>query len=672
MDKIVISPGSSFPLGLSVRDRQFNFAVFSKHATALTLGLFSPGFKDVQQQFPMHRSGDIWHLSLENVPDGSEYAYRAAGPFSHDTNELFNETIWLTDPYAKILNIPRIWGTSERQYRVPILLPPPFDWEGVTTPNIKKENLIIYEMHVRGFTQHHSSQVEHPGTYLGLIEKIPYLKKLGINAVQLMPVFEFDEIHCKDAQPQTGEPLPNYWGYNTLFFFAPMRRFAATDSLFAPINEFKTMVKKLHQEGIEVFLDVVFNHTGEGNDRNYYIHFRGLDNRIYYMISDEGHYLNYTGCGNTVNCNHPTVQKYIVDCLQYWIDEMHIDGFRFDLAAIFTRDLKGHPVAVSEASVLKAITELCQKKDIKLIAEAWDAGGLYQVGLFPNHLKNWSDWNGKYRDSVRRFIKGTTSQTGSFADSLTGSQSIYNNSNTPLSSVNLITAHDGFCLRDLVSYQMKHNYDNGEMNNDGCNNNDSWNCGAEGPTTNPGIAALRERQMRNFLLALFLSQGIPMILMGDEYGHTRKGNNNPFVQDNEINYFLWNLLEKNEKIFNFVSSLISFRKKQNSLKHTQFLSANDVTWHGITADHPDWSEQSRFLGFTLVGSPPLYAAFNAYSHPVNVTLPSNNTWRQIVKTEDDWDAHCLNEPDSGAVLPAQIELQSYSSILCFASSRPLA
>lgn len=668
MQQIIDSPGNSSPLGLSISDRKTNFALFSKHATGVTLGLFSPGFKEVQKQFSMHRTNDIWHICLENVPLGSLYAFKCSGPYTPETGDLFNENFWLTDPYAKILETPLAWGSKEKDYRAHVLTAPPFDWEGITKPNIKKENLIIYEMHVRGFTESPSSQVSHPGTYLGMIEKIPYLKKLGVNAVQLMPIFEFDEIHCKDTQPVTGEPLPNYWGYNTLFFFAPMRRFAATDSVLAPINEFKTLVKKLHQNGIEVLLDVVFNHTGEGNEKNYYIHFRGIDNKIYYMVNQEGFYLNYTGCGNTVNSNHPNVQKFIVDCLEYWIDEMHIDGFRFDLASIFTRDLNGHPLPISECPVVKAITELCEAKNVKLIAEAWDAAGLYQVGLFPNQWKHWSDWNGKYRDTVRRFIKGTPSQVGSFADAISGSQSIYNNSQTPLSSINLITAHDGYCMRDLVTYQMKHNYENGEMNNDGSNSNDSWNCGAEGPTTNLGIAALREKQMRNFFLALFLSQGTPMLLMGDEYGHSRKGNNNPFVQDNDLNWFQWNLLEKNEKIFNFVSSLISFRMKHNALKHTKFLSPKDIIWHGVTPEHPDWSNVSHFLAFTLVGSPPLYAAFNSYNRPLTVTLPPQNAWKLLVRTDEDWDAHCFDAPEKGVLLPQKIEVPPYTSLLCFASS----
>lgn len=666
MQSIIESPGTSFPLGLSIMDGKVNFAVFSKNATLVTLGLFSPGFTQVQRQFPMQKTGDIWHLCLQNVPGGMLYAFRCSGPYNLDTGDLFKEDRWLVDPYAKIIETPLAWGAiKEREYRGHIAQVPSFDWEGVQRPNLRQEDLVIYEMHVRGFTQHASSGVSHPGTFLGIVEKIPYLKKLGVTAIQLMPIFEFDEIHCKDIQPQTGEPLPNYWGYNTLLFFAPMRRFAATDSIFAPLNECKTLVKKMHQNGIEVFLDVVFNHTGEGNEKNYYIHFRGLDNRIYYMVDPQGHYRNYTGCGNTVNCNQETVRKYILDCLKYWIDEVHIDGFRFDLASIFTRDTEGHPV--TESLLVDEITKLCAEKQAKLIAEAWDAAGLYQVGLFPSKWKWWSDWNGKYRDTVRRFIKGTSSQVSAFADSLCGSQSIYHETKTPLSSINLITAHDGYSLRDLVTYQMKHNYDNGEMNNDGCNQNDSWNCGAEGPTTNPGIAALREKQMRNFFLALFLSQGIPMILMGDEYGHTRKGNNNPFVQDNEINWFLWSALEKNEKIFDFVSSLITFRLKHNALKHTQFLTTDHIIWHGITPHHPDWTDGSRFLAFTLVGSPPLYAAFNAFDHPVTITLPPESTWRQILKTEDDWDLHNLKAPEKGPVLPAQLELAAYSSVLCFAS-----
>lgn len=661
MQWIIESRGASAPLGFSEIGNKGNFALFSKNATRVTLGLFNSSKEGVQREFAMHRTGDIWHIGLENIPSNTLYSFRCEGPKDPRPEDLFKPELWMADPCAKILATAHSWGTKDKSYLCLAASPPSFDWEGVSSPGYELADLVIYEMHVRGFTQHSSSQVENPGTFLGVLEKIPHLKKLGINAVEFMPIFEFDEIHCKDIQPVTGEPLPNYWGYNTLFFMAPMRRFAANESLFAPINEYKTLIRELHRSGIEVILDVVFNHTGEGNEKNYFINFRGIDNQVYYMVDPQGYYRNFTGCGNTFNGNHPDVQAYILECLRYWIEEMHIDGFRFDLASTFTRDLDGSPIG--SAPIVTAITDLCKAKKVKLIAEAWDAAGLYQVGYFPNHWGYWSDWNGKYRDTVRKFIKGTYSQAGAFADAISGSQSIYHDSKTPTSSLNFITAHDGYTLRDLVTYQMKHNYENGEMNLDGTSCNDNWNCGAEGPTLNAGIAALREKQMRNFLLALFLSQGVPMLLMGDEYGHSRKGNNNPFVQDNDLNWFLWNVLEKNEKIFSFVSKLIDFRKKHKILRQSRFLSEDDIQWHGSLPFAPDWSEASRFLAFTLNGETPLYAAFNAYHFPVAATLPSNGIWRQIVNTDMDWNENFFDSLDEAPVLPQQIELPAHSAIL---------
>lgn len=663
MEWVLHFPGNPEPLGFSLHGKRANIALFSKHATHVDLGLFLPGQSACLKEIPMHRTGDIWHIGLENLPEGSLYAFRCLGPKNEHTGDLFHPEAWLADPYAKILDTSHKWGAKEKTYFGQTAVPPEFDWDKTHPPRIKPEDLIIYEMHVRGFTQHPSAEVKHPGTFLGILEKIPYLKKLGINAVELMPIFEFDEIHCKDIQPHTGEPLPNYWGYNTLFFLAPMRRYAATESIFAPIQEFKTLVRELHRNGIEVILDVVYNHTGEGNEKNYFVHFRGIDNKVYYMIDPAGHYRNFTGCGNTFNCNHPAVQKYILDSLTYWIEEMRVDGFRFDLASIFTRGADGAPL--HDPPIVQAITDLCREKGVKLIAEAWDAGGLYQVGLFPNKWKYWSDWNGKYRDTVRRFIKGTHGQAGAFADAIAGSQSIYHDSKTPISSLNFITAHDGYTMRDLVTYQMKHNYENGEMNQDGNNQNDSWNCGGEGPTLNPQIAALREKQMRNFFLCLFLSQGIPMLLMGDEYGHSRKGNNNPFVQDNDLNWFLWNLLDKNEKIFSFVSSLIAFRKNHIALRSTRFLTPHDIEWHGTVPGNPDWGGDSRFLAFTLKGSPHLYAAFNANSHPVQIMLPQELKWHQIVRTDADWEEHYFPAIDAAPPTPSQLELPPYTALLCY-------
>lgn len=653
------SQGSPSPLGFSIQGNKSNFALYSQNATQVTLGLFLEGKQITEREFPMHRTGDVWHLCLEDLPPNLIYAFRCQG--SQEDGNLFNGTKWLSDPYSKVPESPFRWGDKTRQYRAHPLSPLPFDWEDVLPPKIPFQDLIIYEMHVRGFTQHASSKVEHPGTFLGVLEKIPHLKSLGINAVELMPIFEFDEIHSKDMQPQTGELLPNYWGYNSLFFFAPMRRFAASEEPLAPINEFKMLVKELHRNGIEVILDVVYNHTGEGNEKNYFVHFRGIDNKIYYMVDPHGHYRNFTGCGNTFNCNHPVVQQFILDSLSYWIEEMKIDGFRFDLASIFTRDLDGTPL--ESPPIVQAITDLCKAKGVKLIAEAWDAGGLYQVGLFPSKWGSWSDWNGKYRDTIRRFIKGTPGQVGALADMLTGSHSVYHASGTPISSLNFITAHDGYCLRDLVTYQMKHNYENGEMNQDGANQNDNWNCGAEGPTLNAQIAFLREKQMRNFFLALLLSQGIPMLLMGDEYGHSRRGNNNPFVQDNELNWFLWNLLPKNKKIFSFVSSLIAFRKRHSCLRSPHFLTPKDIQWHGTTPLKPNWNFDSQFIAFTLTGKTPLYIAFNAHNHPVTITLPSQRDWKKIVNTDEDWDKHHLDKEDEAPVLSKQIILAPYSSLL---------
>lgn len=656
--------GNPEPMGFSRSGKRTNIALFSEHAAQVTLGLFLPGQEEAQRQFPMNRTGNVWHIGLENLPEGSLYAFQCEGKENASSGDLFQpkSNHWLADPYAKILDTSHEWGSKEKTYFGHTAIAPSFDWDATVPPRIPLQDLIIYEVHVRGFTQHPSAAVKNPGTFLGMVEKIPHFLKLGVNAIELMPIFEFDEIHCKDIQPHTGEPLPNYWGYNTLFFFAPMRRFAASKAPFAPIEECKTLVRELHRNGIEVLLDVVFNHTGEGNEKSYFVNFRGIDNQVYYMVDSAGHYRNFTGCGNTFNCNHPIVQKYILDCLEYWIDEMQVDGFRFDLASIFTRGLDGTPL--DHPPIVREITELCQRKKVKLIAEAWDAGGLYQVGRFPNQWGYWSDWNGRYRDTVRRFIKGTEGYAGAFAEAITGSQSIYHTAKTPLSSLNFITAHDGYTLRDLVSYQMKHNYENGEMNQDGNNQNDSWNCGAEGPTINPHIAMLREKQMRNFFLALFLSQGIPMLLMGDEYGHSRKGNNNPFVQDNDLNWFLWNLLEKNEKIFSFVSSLIAFRKAHPSLRRTEFLTEKDIHWHGFAPGQAHWGEDSRFVSFTLKGSPDLYVAFNAHSHAVHITLPHGNHWKQLVNTEADWDSHHLQSIASAPILPAQIELSPYTSLLC--------
>ncbi len=663
--KFSVFPGVTHPLGLTVQGDTSNFSVYSSNATKVFLGLFSLDNSMPIQEIPLNKTGDIWHAAVKGIPQDIDYAYRCEGPSDLKLGHLYNPDLWVSDPYDRAPDTSPLWNNPPDQRkkgysRARILKIPSFDWQGDESPNIPKEDLIIYEMHVRGFTQHGSSSVAARGTYLGIIEKIPYLKKLGVNAIELMPMFEFNETHNKSIDPKTGQSLPNYWGYSTLHFFAPMRRFASSKKIDAPIQEFKTLVRELHRNGIEVILDVVYNHTGEDKIDDYVVNFRGLDNASYYMHDHQGVYKNYSGCGNTFNCNHPAGQQLILDSLRYWVEEMHVDGFRFDLASILTRDVNGHPLPDPPLILAMVADPIISKA--KLIAEAWDAGGLYQIGFFPQ-LGPWSEWNGKYRDKIRRFIKGTDKHAGFFASSLSGSEPTYRMSKTPLSSINFVTAHDGYSLRDLVTYQDKHNLENGEMNQDGSNQNDNWNCGSEGPTNDKNIIDLRERQMRNFLLALFISQGIPMILMGDEYGHTRNGNNNPYVQDNEISWFLWDELEKNKQIFTFVSALITFRKKNPSLRHTRFLTPVDIDWHGAAPLHPDWSDGSRLVAFTLKSKPPIYAAFNAHFHHQTITLPPNTKWHKLVLTSEGWDQHFFLNPAKGPLLPAQIDLPPYSALL---------
>ncbi len=609
--------GAPEPLGLSYQGDRANFALFSSHATQVILGLFWDGKRE---EIPLNRTGDIWHVAIEKLPSNATYAYRCIGP----KELLYNPDKWLSDPYAKI-------PADFIQTRA--ALPKQFNWQGIEAPKIPTEDLIIYEMHIRGFTKDPSSGVAKPGTYIGMIEKIPYLKKLGINAVEFLPIFEFDETHLKT------NPHVNYWGYNPTHFFAPKKWYADSD----PIDEFKTLVRELHRNDILVFLDVVYNHTGEGKEKDYYVNFRGIDNSVYYQVDASGNYRDFTGCGNTLNTNHPVVEKLILDSLRYWVQEMHVDGFRFDLASILTRGPNGKPMA--HPPLIEAMSKDPTLSKVHLIAEAWDAAGLYQLGSFPK-WGPWSEWNGRYRDIVRRFIKGTDAKSGIFANVLCGSEIIYSSSKTPLSSINFITAHDGFCLRDLVTYQNKRNDDNGEGNRDGCNQNDNWNCGHEGPTDDPHINALRERQMRNFLLALFVSQGIPMMLMGDEYGHTRQGNNNPYVQDNEINWFLWN--HQNSRIVEFVSNLIAFRLKNKQLRHREFLKESEVDWH------TNWDPASRLVAYCL--KPNIYIAFNASYQSATITLPPGS-WRTVIYTEEDWVFH-----EEGSVI-SSIELCPYSAFL---------
>ncbi len=636
--------GSPAHLGVTLKEEGLNFALFSEHATQVALCLFELGakkpFLEITFDPQIHKTGYVWHILIADLPSYHwEYAYRIDGPNDLEKGLFYNKKLLLSDPYAKGLNTSCEWGkgTYGKEDEPPkgvTIIDAPFNWEDDRFPLLPMEELVIYEMHVRGFTEHHSSKVTHPGTFEGIIEKIPYLKELGINAIELLPVFEFNECENARISPVTHKPLKNFWGYSTVNFFSPMNRYSSSREFGGSINEFKKMVKALHKNNIEVILDVVFNHTAEGNQNGPVLSMKGIDNSIYYMMNTDGTYKDYTGCGNTLNGNQPIVGKMILDALRYWVSEMHVDGFRFDLASALTRDPQGHPLV--DPPLIRAISNDPILAHTKLIAEAWDAGGLYQVGSFPHH-DEWAEWNGQYRDTVRRFIKGTDNQAGAFAKALTGSEHLYGMTRTPYHSINFITAHDGFTLKDLVSYQEKHNLANGENNQDGTNDNESWNCGAEGDTDNPEILGLRERQMKNFQIALILSLGTPMTCMGDEYGHTKEGNNNSYCQDNDLNYFLWDTLDKEKSFFRFYKAVIHFRKQEPVFKRTTFLKEEDIDWHGKSPYAPDWSETSRFLAYTLKDahkSPAFYIAFNAEFNNVEITLPSLSEGKKWVRVID--------------------------------------
>ncbi|KAJ6939511.1 isoamylase 3 [Populus alba x Populus x berolinensis] len=646
-------PGQAFPFGVSQVENGINFAIFSQHATAVTLCLSLPhrgksertdgGMIEVALDPKVNKTGDIWHICIEDLPrDDVLYGYRIDGPRDWRQGHRFDSSIMLIDPYAKLVEGRRFFGDASRKlskfYGTYDFDSLPFDWgDDYKPPNIPEKDLVIYEMNVRAFTVDKSSGLDPSirGSYLGLIEKIPHLLELGVNAVELLPVFEFDEFEFQ-RRPNPRDHMINTWGYSTINFFAPMNRYASRGG--GPRNasrEFKEMVKALHGAGIEVILDVVFNHTNEADDENpFTTSFRGIDNKVYYMVdlNNNGQLLNFSGCGNTLNCNHPVVMELILDSLRHWVTEYHVDGFRFDLASVLCRGADGSPL--NAPPLLRAIAKDSILSRCKIIAEPWDCGGLYLVGNFPN-WDRWAEWNGKYRDDIRKFIKGDSGMKGSFATRVAGSADLYRtNKRKPCHSVNFVIAHDGFTLRDLVSYNFKHNDANGEGGSDGCNDNFSWNCGFEGETDDHDIKALRFRQMKNFHLALMISQGTPMMLMGDEYGHTRYGNNNSYGHDTSINNFQWGLLDAEKSShFRFFSEVIKFRQTHEVFTHDNFLIENDVTWHENNWENPE----SKFLAFTLhdKNGGDIYLAFNAHDYFVKVSIPPpppKRRWLRVVDT----------------------------------------
>jgi isoamylase len=678
MDRIDVHPthtyqnfklrrGRPFPFGATLVPGGVNFSIFSSHAKSCTLVLFKKHELAPLAEIPFpdeFRIGSVFSMIVFDLDyETIDYGFRMDGPFNPQAGQWFDSSKILMDPYAKVIGGRDVWGvtpnwTDPYQHRARIAFDD-FDWEEDRPLEIPPEDLIIYEAHVRGFTRHPSSGVKHPGTFAAIREKIPYLKGLGINAIEFMPVYEFDEFENSRQHPDTGELLVNYWGYSTVGFFAPKAGYAATGKLGMQVDEFKEMVKQLHRNGIEIILDVVFNHTAEGNENGPYISFRGIDNKTYYMLTPEGYYYNFSGCGNTLNCNNPIVRNIVLDCLRYWAAEYHIDGFRFDLASILGRDPWGAPLANPPLLETLAFDPILSK--CKLIAEAWDAGGLYQVGSFPA-FGRWGEWNGKYRDGIRKFLKGEAGCVGKMAQCLQGSPDLYAwSGRAPSTSINFITAHDGFTLADLVSFNGKHNEANGENNNDGSNDNDSWNCGAEGWTDDVGINALRQRQIRNAILMLLLSQGIPMILMGDEIGRSQNGNNNAYCHDNELSWMDWGLLQSNPGLFQFVSHCTAFRHAHPVLRSPQHFQNRDyvgsgypdISWHGTQAWNADWSDSSRTIAFLLCGNHAkggtvnddyVYVAMNMHwkTHWFDLPgLPAGLGWHLFANTsmpspEDSW------------------------------------
>ena len=623
-----------------------NFTVYSHGAYSIELLLFKRRAQEPFAVLPFpqsYRIGNVYSMIVFKLNiEEFEYAYRVDGPYEPEKGLIFDRTKYLLDPYAKAVTGQSRWGdtTPWGQHYKARVVKDDFDWEDTHLPLIPVEDLIIYELHVRGFTKDASSGVLHPGTFAGLREKLPYLKRLGVNAVELMPIFEFDEM--QNYREVDGNKLYNYWGYNSVSFFAPNTSYTATTEYNREGNELKNLIQDFHREGIEVFLDVVFNHTAEGNEQGPFFSFKGFDNNIYYLLTPDGKYYNFSGCGNTLNCNHPIVHQMILDCLRYWVTTYRIDGFRFDLASILGRNEDGSPM--NKPPLLQAMAFDPILGDVKLIAEAWDAGGLYQVGSFPA-WNRWAEWNGRYRDDIRRYLKGDAGMAQAAAQRLVGSRDIYEPQSRKNASVNFITCHDGFTLWDLYSYNEKHNEKNGEHNMDGTNDNNSWNCGAEGDTRDPAVNALRRRMVRNAFALLMCSRGIPMFLAGDEFCNTQFGNNNAYCQDNITSWLDWNLLEKNQEIFKFFQHMIRFRMEHRILRTNLSDGVSgfpDISFHGVTPWRQEpYSDHDRYVGVLFAGweretgPQVIYVASNAYWEELQVELPqlpASMCWELVTDT----------------------------------------
>ena len=654
-----VRPGIYDLNGATPLQNGVNFTIHTCGGTSCELLLFHRAQEEPFAVLPFpeaYKIGNVYSMIVYGLNiDEFEYAYRVDGPYCPEKGLLFDKNKILLDPYAKAVAGQRTWGIRwDHTYHARVVKDR-FDWGDM--PQSKKElcDLIIYELHVRDFTHHPSSGVQHRGTFSGLMEKIPYLKELGINAVELMPIFEFDE--TMNSRTVDGKQLLECWGYNTVGFFAPNSSYAAANEHNQEGTELKTLIKALHDNGIEVILDVVFNHTAEGNEKGNTFSFKGFDNNIYYMLTPDGNYYNFSGCGNTLNCNHPVVQQLILECLRYWTINYRVDGFRFDLASILGRNEDGSPM--NNPPLLRTLADDSILSNVKLIAEAWDAGGLYQVGSFPASGR-WAEWNGRYRDSLRSYLKGDSWNAWDAAWSISGSGDLYggyyDNTHSNYagynSCVNFLTCHDGFTLYDLYAYNDKHNEANGWNNTDGANDNRSWNCGAEGETDDPEVLSLRRRMIRNACAVLMCSRGTPMFLAGDEFGNTKFGNNNSYCQDNITSWLDWRMLEKNKDLFEFFKFMIAFRKKHPVIHKqlpTSVCGMDSIHTHNLNAEETDIPRDARTFCVSFAGYDKekgkddlIYVAVNTFWEDVTITLPNlhrRGAWHLSVNTYGDGNGH---------------------------------
>jgi glycogen operon protein len=718
-------PGHPSPFGANPEKNGTNFSLFSKNAVNLSIEIFT-NFYDETPVFSYtldpidNKTGNVWHVFIEGVEPGDFYGYRVFGPYLPEKGHRFNPNKLLTDPYAKANSGEYSWDheysygydksspmkdlsfsdiDSAKSHVKSIVVDNAFDWNGDKPLRIPMKDTIIYEMHVRLFTKGCSELNKRSdlvksssepsllaGTFEGMLTKRGHLQDLGVTSIELMPIFEFNPNANIHVNPETGEQLKNIWGYDPLAFFSVEGSYTPGIGIGEQVVSLKQFVKTMHLSGFEIIIDVVFNHTGEGNHEGPTLSFRGIDNQIYYLLNKNNprFYENYSGCGNTLNCNHPVVKQLILDSLRYWVTEMHIDGFRFDLAAILGRAPDGK--WIGDLSLLKDIAEDPILAGTKLIAEGWDAAGGYYVGDFP---QGWAEWNGKYRDIVRRFIRGDEGTVPELATRIAGSSDLYNKQGRkPFDSINFVTAHDGFTLMDLVSYSNKHNVLNGENNHDGANDNYSSNCGIEGETSDPDIQRFRRQQIKNFITILMVSQGTPMVFMGDEMGRTQKGNNNAYCHDNSLTWVDWSLMEKNRELFDYYSKMIFFRKRHECLRREHFftgkritLGVRDITWHGVIPYEPDWSATSRTIAFVISGEDmdtyetrdnDIYVALNAYSKHLSFELPviAGKNWFRIADTSLPRHSDFYEEKEAPAVSKEYL-VKAHSSIILISKREKL-